>query len=81
MNHVCKYIGKHWRNLASALGMSRGQIESIERDYCVDGQYEMAYQTLLKWKRLNGDFVTVQELVQALDSIGMSELASELPVS
>ncbi|XP_045158759.2 receptor-interacting serine/threonine-protein kinase 1-like [Mercenaria mercenaria] len=81
LNHVCNNIGKHWKALARHFGLTRGQIESIEVDYHIEGNYEMAYQTLLKWKRQNGDQVTIRDLAHALDSIGMSELARELPVS
>lgn len=80
LNHVCNNIGKNWKKLGIELGLGRGQIEAIEIDYHVEGTYEMAYQTMLKWKRQNGDQVTIRDLVLALDSIGMSEMARELPV-
>lgn len=80
MNHVCKNIGKEWKTLGRSLGLSRGQLESIEVDYHVEGHFEMAYQTLLKWQRQNGGRATLQDLAKALDSIGMSELAAEIPV-
>lgn len=80
LNHVCNNIGKNWKKLGNELGLGRGQIEAIEIDYRVEGTYEMAYQTILKWKRQNGDQVAIRDLALALDSIGMSELARELPV-
>lgn len=80
LNYVCDNIGKKWKKLGTVLGLSRGQIESIEVDYHIEGNYEMAYQMLLKWKRQNGDLVTVRDLAHALDGIGFSELARELPL-
>jgi hypothetical protein len=80
LNHVCNNIGKNWKKLARTFGLSKGQIEAIEVDFHIEGNYEMAYQTILKWKRQNGDLVTIHDLAVAIDSIGLSELARDLPV-
>lgn len=80
LNHVCNNIGKNWKKLARTFGLSKGQIEAIEVDFHIEGNYEMAYQTILKWKRQNGDLVTIHDLAVAIDSIGLTELARELPV-
>ncbi|KAL4236529.1 hypothetical protein ACF0H5_004914 [Mactra antiquata] len=80
LNYVSKHIGRHWKSLASGLGLSRGEIETIEWNNRGEGLYEMAYQTLLKWERQNGGFVTIKDLVNVLDSIEMTKIAAGLPV-
>ncbi|KAH3809201.1 receptor-interacting serine/threonine-protein kinase 1-like isoform X2 [Dreissena polymorpha] len=80
LDHVCKNIGRRWKKLGSALGISGGRLEGIEYDYRTDGQYEMCWQVLQKWQRSVGSDATVRLLARTLDEIGENELASELPV-
>ena len=80
LNHICNNIGKNWKKLARALGFSRGPIETIEIDYSSEGVYEMAWQTILKWRRKRVDDVKLCYIARILDDIGMAQLARELPV-
>ena len=78
LSFVCNNIGSRWKELATSLGFSRGITEAIEADYRHEGTYEMAYQTILKWKQQRGCQATVGELVQVLQHAGLTDLAVEL---
>jgi len=80
VSHICNNIGRRWRRLALALGLSMGTVDCIEADFKPEGSYEMAWQSLLKWTRQHGDQARLCDVVRALDDIGMTELAMELPV-
>ena len=80
LSHICNNIGRHWRKLGFALGFSRGTVDGIEADFNLEGTYEMAWQTLLKWRRQYGDQARLCDLAHALNDIGQTELAMELPV-
>lgn len=81
MHLVASYVGPRWKRLGMTLGQSRGALECIEYDYRVEGAYEMAWQTLLKWQRSLGPEATVEKLVYALEACGLGHIASQLMFS
>ena len=80
LNHICNNIGKKWKKLAHALGFSRAATETTEMDFAAEGVYEMAWQTILKWRRKQVFDVKLCDLARILYDIGLEELAAELPV-
>ena len=75
---VASEIGKHWKKLASELGLSRGVIEAVSIDYHAEGTYEQAYQALRKWGQKHANNARLVELVNALENIGCEEICFKL---
>ncbi|XP_046563138.1 uncharacterized protein LOC124272033 [Haliotis rubra] len=50
MEIIANNIGKDWRYLGRELGLSEGEMDNIRADYRTEGQYEISYQTVRKWK-------------------------------
>lgn len=75
---VASDIGKHWKDLARELGLSRGIIEAVSIDYHVEGTYEQAYQALRKWSQRHGNNARLVDLVNALETIGCEDICFKL---
>ena len=70
-------LGEDWCRLGRHLGLADTELDQIRMDYHIEGQHEINYRTLLKWKQRFGP-VTVHKLAKALAEIGRGDLADEL---
>ncbi|KAK7113942.1 uncharacterized protein [Littorina saxatilis] len=66
-----------WRRLGRAFGITDAQLDQIRMDFQYDGQHEINYRVLVKWKQQNPR-PTLHFLAQTLLDIGRGDLADEL---
>ncbi|XP_067652667.1 receptor-interacting serine/threonine-protein kinase 1-like [Haliotis asinina] len=82
MDKVCKTLNKYkdtaWRDLGTKLGLSNGELDTIYHDRHAEGDYELSYQTLLRWKQRQPTPPQVKVLAQALCDIGRGDLSDIL---
>ena len=69
-----------YRRAGRLLGVPDNHIEIIKEEARGDTK-ECAFQTLKKWKELNGKEATTQRLREVLYSIGRKDLADKIIVS
>lgn len=70
-------LAEDWYDLGHHLGLSDAALKQIELDFKVEGQHEVNYRVLARWKQTHGP-VTVHMLAKALVEIGRGDLADEL---
>ncbi|XP_076449847.1 uncharacterized protein LOC143286135 [Babylonia areolata] len=66
-----------WKTLGRHLRLDNALLDQINIDYQVEGQHEVNYRMLAKWKEVKGP-VTLHMLARALADIGRGDLADEL---
>lgn len=66
-----------WRRLGRAFGITDAQLDQIRMDFQYEGQHEINYRVLVKWKQQN-PHPTLHFLAQTLLDIGRGDLADEL---
>ncbi|KAL8582703.1 hypothetical protein ACOMHN_058080 [Nucella lapillus] len=66
-----------WYDLGKHLGLADATLRQIEMDYKREGQHEINYRALAKWKQEKGR-VTLHMLAKALVEVGRGDLADEL---
>ena len=74
---VANQIGRDWKRLGLKFDFSVGELDTLRLTYIAEGQYEVSYQMLLKWKSEQYP-VTVRQLAEACQSIGRGDLADAL---
>ena len=77
MTEVSKSVQK-WKFLARRLKLKENAISNIEKDCQADGQDEMCYQILLKWKQEQSDQATYRNLIRVLESEGLNDLIASV---
>ncbi|XP_046375274.1 protein immune deficiency-like [Haliotis rufescens] len=77
MEVIACNIGKDWKYLGRALGLTDGELDNIRIDYYPEGQYEICYQTVRKWKEQA--FPTeLRRLAKCCAKIGRGDVADKL---
>ncbi|XP_051883896.1 receptor-interacting serine/threonine-protein kinase 2-like [Pristis pectinata] len=71
---LAELVNVKWKALARYLGLTNGEIDTIDYDYNTDGSVEKAYQVLCKWKQQQGQKANRAWLVQSLSRIGAEHL-------
>ena len=79
MAEVSKSVQK-WKFLARRLKLEENAISNIEKDcaHKADGQDEMCYQVLLKWKQEQSDQATYRNLIRVLESERLNDLVASV---
>ncbi|XP_067651279.1 protein immune deficiency-like [Haliotis asinina] len=77
MEIIAANIGKDWRYLGRTLGLSEGELDNIRADYHIEGQYEISYQTVRKWKE-QGYPTELRRLAKCLVKMGRGDIADKL---
>lgn len=70
-------VGKHWKKLGSALGLSSGFLNNTEADHSGDC-CERVQKVLEKWQQEKGSGATMEALKNALVSIKRTDVAEKL---
>ena len=78
MDVVSAKLAGDWRRLGRHLGIADATLEQIRIDFHIEGQHEVNYRILLKWKQDCSSLATVHALAKALVEIGRGDLADEL---
>lgn len=78
LDDVASHLGSDFRKLRRPLGISDAIIEQIELDYHREGQQEITYQILRKWKEMKGSMATIAALAEALRQINRIDMAQRL---
>lgn len=79
MEVIARNIGKDWKYLGRALGLTDGELDNIRIDYYPEGQYEISYQTVRKWKEQA--FPTeLRRLAKCCVKIGRGDVADKLAI-
>lgn len=66
-----------WRRLGRQLHLDDSLLDQIRTDFHVEGQQEVNYRMLIKWKQTHTN-CTLAILAKALCEIGRGDLADEL---
>ncbi|XP_072135538.1 receptor-interacting serine/threonine-protein kinase 2-like isoform X2 [Mobula birostris] len=74
---LAEQVNVKWRGLARCLGLTNGEIDTIDYDYNVDGSTEKAYQMLCKWRQIQGQKAKRAELDKFLRNIRIEYLWKE----
>lgn len=71
-------IGRKWRDLARALNFNQATIDviEIEKIHCAK---ECCIEVLVSWLRQEGKKATAEKLAEALDEIGLRNVADRIP--
>ena len=62
---LSEHIGRDWKALARALGLSRTDIHAIQDDNCLSLK-EQIYEFFYKWKQQEGKNASIQKLTSGL---------------
>jgi hypothetical protein len=79
LQRICSGIAhnNHYARLGRELGVKDSEIQRIKEEQKGD-LLEAAFQTLKKWREMNGNSATKFALLQALKSIGLSDVCALL---
>jgi hypothetical protein len=79
LQRMCSDIAhdNHYARLGRELGVKDSEIQRIKEEQKGDLR-EVAFQTLKKWREMNGDSASKFALQQALKSIGLSDVCALL---
>ena len=66
--------------IGRALGLDDPDLENLEMDYNINGQKEVVYQMLRKWKSKKGRHAKKSVLVEALNSssVGRGDIVEQI---
>lgn len=78
LDMLCENLNREWKNLGRCLNLDDPQLDHIGEDYRGDGQHEINYRVLKKWKETFPECYTIAVLANALKEIGRGDLADEL---
>lgn len=81
MDVVSSKLAGDWRRLGRYMGLDDATLDQLRQDYYVEGQHEVNYRMLLKWKQrcvAGSGHCTLAMLAQLLASGGRGDIADEL---
>lgn len=78
LDDIASHLGSDFRKLRRPLAISDAIIEQIELDYHREGQQEITYQILRKWKEMKGSLATIANLAEVLQQVKRVDLAQKL---
>lgn len=78
LDDIASHLGSDFRKLRRPLAISDAIIEQIELDYHREGQQEITYQILRKWKEMKGSLATIANLAEVLRQVNRIDLAQKL---
>lgn len=69
-------LGTRWKELGRKLNVKHVDIENIAAD--CKGQKEQGFQVLMAWKQSQGTKAFVSDLINALELLGLKDVADKL---
>lgn len=78
LDMVSSKLGAEWRRLGRLMGIEDSTLDQIQLDFRAEGQHEINYRMLLKWKQkcTHGQF-TLSALAHHMAELGRGDIADE----
>lgn len=78
---VANHVGKDWRQLGITLELENHELDNVFKDNEREGNVEVAYEMLRKWREKNFRYATRDLLEDALLRINRSDIVEQIPTN